>query len=162
MGVVARLLRTSFVSRSLLATSSRVRRKTSMKRRLFATSSLVRRKTSIKRRLGASLRRHEQEIFRVDTLDVNYIPYIPYTAHKFSKIESGPDYIIAAHAFAKATLRLGLRPPLVARKKRNELQNNFPFTKNGSRHFSESILGLGYYVPKDFALQEYGGKRPGC
>ena len=30
--------------------------------------------------------------------------------------QSGPDYIIAAHAFVKATLRLGLRAPLVARK----------------------------------------------
>ena len=35
----------------------------------------------------------------------------------FSKIESGPNYTTAAHAFVKATLRLGLRAPFVARKK---------------------------------------------
>ena len=35
----------------------------------------------------------------------------------FSKIESGPDYTTAAHAFVKATLRLGLRAPFVARNK---------------------------------------------
>ena len=33
----------------------------------------------------------------------------------FSKIESGPNYTIAAHAFVKATLRLVLRAPFVAR-----------------------------------------------
>ena len=32
-----------------------------------------------------------------------------------SKIESGPNYITVAHAFVKATLRLGLRASLVAR-----------------------------------------------
>ena len=32
------------------------------------------------------------------------------------KIESGPNYTTAAHAFVKATLRLGLRAPFVARK----------------------------------------------
>ena len=31
------------------------------------------------------------------------------------KIESGPDYTTAAHAFVKATLRLGLRAPFVTR-----------------------------------------------
>ena len=31
----------------------------------------------------------------------------------FSKIESGPNYTTAAHAFVKATLRLGLRAPFV-------------------------------------------------
>ena len=35
----------------------------------------------------------------------------------FRKIESGPNYKTAAHAFVKATLRLGLRAPSVARKK---------------------------------------------
>ena len=30
----------------------------------------------------------------------------------FSKIESGPNYTTAAHAFVKATLRLGLRAPV--------------------------------------------------
>ena len=33
----------------------------------------------------------------------------------FIKIESGPNYTTAAHAFVKATLRLGLRAPFVAR-----------------------------------------------
>ena len=33
----------------------------------------------------------------------------------FSKIESGPNYTTAVHAFVKATLRLGLRAPFVAR-----------------------------------------------
>ena len=33
----------------------------------------------------------------------------------FSKIESGPNYTTAAHAFVKATLRLGFRAPFVAR-----------------------------------------------
>ena len=33
----------------------------------------------------------------------------------FSEIESGPNYTTAAHAFVKATLRLGLRAPFVAR-----------------------------------------------
>ena len=33
----------------------------------------------------------------------------------FSKIESGPNYTTAAHAFEKAMLRLGLRAPFVAR-----------------------------------------------
>ena len=33
----------------------------------------------------------------------------------FSKIQSGPNYTTAAHAFVKATLRLGLRAPFVAR-----------------------------------------------
>ena len=33
---------------------------------------------------------------------------------EFRKIE--PDYLITAHAFVKATLRLGLRAPLVARR----------------------------------------------
>ena len=42
-----------------------------------------------------------------------------WKTHKLSKIESRPDYIIAAHAFVKATLRLGLRAPLVARNKKN-------------------------------------------
>ena len=32
-----------------------------------------------------------------------------------AKIESGPNYTAAAHAFVKATLRLGLRAPFVAR-----------------------------------------------
>ena len=32
-----------------------------------------------------------------------------------SKIESGPNYTTAAHAFVKATLKLGLRAPFVAR-----------------------------------------------
>ena len=39
----------------------------------------------------------------------------------FSKIESGPNYTTAAHAFVKATLRLGLRAPFVARN------NNYRF-----------------------------------
>ena len=34
----------------------------------------------------------------------------------FSKIESGPNYTTAAHAFVKVTLRLGLRAPFVPRK----------------------------------------------
>ena len=34
-----------------------------------------------------------------------------------AKIESGPNYMTAAHAFVIATLRLGLRAPLVARNK---------------------------------------------
>ena len=34
----------------------------------------------------------------------------------FSKIESGPNYTTAAHAFVKATLILGLRAPFVACK----------------------------------------------
>ena len=33
----------------------------------------------------------------------------------FSKIESGPNYKTAAHAFVKATSRLGLQAPFVAR-----------------------------------------------
>ena len=33
----------------------------------------------------------------------------------FNKIESGPNYTTAVHAFVKATLRLGLRAPFVAR-----------------------------------------------
>ena len=36
----------------------------------------------------------------------------------FGKIESGPNYITAAHAFVKATLRLGLPAPFVARNNR--------------------------------------------
>ena len=40
----------------------------------------------------------------------------------FSKIESGPDYITAAHAFVKATLRLGLRAPFVARNNKENVQ----------------------------------------
>ena len=35
----------------------------------------------------------------------------------FSKIESGPNYTTAAHAFVKAPLRLRLRAPFVARNK---------------------------------------------
>ena len=35
----------------------------------------------------------------------------------FSKIESGPNYTTAAHAFVKATLRLVLWAPFVARNK---------------------------------------------
>ena len=46
----------------------------------------------------------------------------------FSKIESGPDYTIAAHAFVKATLRLGLQAPFVAR---NNSSNVFTVV-NGS------------------------------
>ena len=46
----------------------------------------------------------------------------------FSKIESGPNHITAAHAFVKATLTLGLRAPFVARNKLlmspNERLNN--------------------------------------
>ena len=33
----------------------------------------------------------------------------------WAKIKSGPNYTTAAHAFVKATLRLGLQAPLVAR-----------------------------------------------
>ena len=42
----------------------------------------------------------------------------------FSKIESGPNYTTAAHAFVKATLRLGLWAPFVARK--NALMLSIP------------------------------------
>ena len=41
-----------------------------------------------------------------------------FTFHAFvveDSIESGPNYTTAAHAFVKATLRLGLRAPFVAR-----------------------------------------------
>ena len=65
--------------------------------------------------------RHEQEMSQVDTLDFNYIPYIPYIRGgrltNWAKIESGRNYITTAHAFVKATFRLGSRAPLVARKK---------------------------------------------
>ena len=40
-----------------------------------------------------------------------------------SKIESGPNYTTAAHAFVKATLRLGLRAPFVARNKDYHIQD---------------------------------------
>ena len=36
-----------------------------------------------------------------------------------NEIESGPNYTTAAHAFVKATLRLGLRAPFVARNNIN-------------------------------------------
>ena len=41
-----------------------------------------------------------------------------WKTQEFSKIESEPNYTTAAHAFVKATLRLGLRAPFVARKNR--------------------------------------------
>ena len=56
--------------------------------------------------------RHEQET-HVDTLDFNYIRSGRLT--NWAKIKTGPNYITAAHAFVKATLRLELRAPLVAR-----------------------------------------------
>ena len=63
---------------------------------------------------------HEQEMSQVDTLDFNYIPYIRSgRLTNGTKIESGPNYITAAHGFVKATLRLELRDPPVARNKAN-------------------------------------------
>ena len=41
-----------------------------------------------------------------------------------NRVESGPNYTTAAHAFVKATLRLGLRAPFVAR---NNTQVNSTF-----------------------------------
>ena len=38
-----------------------------------------------------------------------------FAFHTFVVEDSGPDYTTAAHAFVKATLRLGLRAPFVAR-----------------------------------------------
>ena len=64
--------------------------------------------------------RHEQET-QVGTLDFNYMPYIPYILSgrltNWAKVESGTNYISATHAFVRATLKLGLRAPLVARNK---------------------------------------------
>ena len=37
----------------------------------------------------------------------------------FSNIESGPNYTTAVHVFVKATLRLGLWAPFVARNNNN-------------------------------------------
>ena len=47
-----------------------------------------------------------------------------WKSQDFSKIESGPNYTTAAHAFVKATLRLGLRAPLAPAIVDNNNNNN--------------------------------------
>ena len=59
----------------------------------------------------------------------------------FSKIESGPNYTTAAHAFVKATLRLGLRAPFVARKKQRML-----ICKNNIELFTDTVQTSPYFI----------------
>jgi len=49
-----------------------------------------------------------------------------------SKIESGPDYIIAEHAFVKARLRLGLQASLVTHNNNNNNNNNINNDNNNN------------------------------
>ena len=63
----------------------------------------------------------------------------------FSKIESGPNYTTAAYALVKATLRLGLRAPFVARNKdkvsKQYFSNSFPL-KNCNELFTFSLVAI--------------------
>ena len=62
--------------------------------------------------------RHEKEMSHVDTrfkLHSIHSMHSSWKTHESTKIESGPNYTTALHAFIKATLSLGLRAPFVAR-----------------------------------------------
>ena len=74
---------------------------------------------------------HEQEMSHVDTrfkLHSIHSMHSSWKTHELTKIESGPNYITASHAFVKATLRLGLRAPLVARNNDNKLKTYIAHT----------------------------------
>ena len=55
-----------------------------------------------------------------------FFAFHAFVVEDSSKIESGPNDTTAAHAFVKATLRLGLRAPFVARN-----YYKFSVSKNG-------------------------------
>ena len=68
----------------------------------------------------------------------------------FRKIELGPNYTTAAHAFVKATLRLGLRAPFVARNK--NLMQNIKKSVPYITRINHDIINIAYKKHKRYFL----------